>query len=47
VNRQAKIEEIYALAAVSIALPIHEGSSGVTTFHLRLEHYLQVCEVLA
>lgn len=47
VNKQAKIEEIYALAADSIALPIPEGSPAVTTFRLQLERYLQLCEVRA
>jgi transposase len=46
-NKQAKIEEIYALAAGSIALPIAEGSPAVTTFRLQLERYLQLCEVRA
>jgi transposase len=47
VNKQAKIEEMYALASGSIALPIHEGSPAVTTFRLQLERYLQLCEVRA
>jgi transposase len=47
VNKQAKIEEIYALAAGSIALPIPEGSPAVTTFRLQLERYLQLCQVRA
>ena len=44
VNKAAKIEEIYALAASSIALPIPEDSPAVGTFRLQLERYLQLCE---
>ena len=44
VNKAAKIEEIYGLAAGSIALPIPEDSPAVGTFRLQLERYLQLCE---
>ena len=44
VNKGAKIEEIYALAARSIALPIPEDSPAVASFRLQLERYLQLCQ---
>jgi transposase len=44
VHKQAKIQEIHALAVDSIALPIAVGSPAVTTFRLQLERYLQLCE---
>jgi transposase len=44
VHKQAKIEEIYALAARSIALPVDADSAAVTTFRLQLSRYLQLCE---
>jgi hypothetical protein len=47
VHKQAKIEEIYALASRSIALPIEVDSPAVTTFRLQLERYLQLCEARA
>jgi hypothetical protein len=37
VHKQAKLEEIYALAAHSIAFPIELTSAAVTTFHLQLD----------
>ena len=37
VNKGAKIDEIYALAARSIALPIPEDSPAVASFRLQLE----------
>jgi len=47
VHKQAKIEEIHALAARSIALPIGIESPAVATFRLQLERYLQLCEMRA
>jgi transposase len=44
VHKRAKIEEIYGLAARSIALPIAEDSPAVGTFRLQLERYLQLCQ---
>lgn len=44
VNKAAKLEEIYALAARSIALPIPEDSPAVASFRLQLERYLQLCQ---
>jgi transposase len=44
VHKQAKIQEIHALAVDSIALPIAVDSPAVTTFRLQLERYLQLCE---
>jgi transposase len=44
VHKQAKIAEIYALAARSIALPVPEPSPAVATFRLQLERYLQLCQ---
>lgn len=44
VHKQAKIEEIYALAARSIALPVAIDSAAVTTFRLQLDRYLRLCE---
>jgi len=45
VHKEAKIAEIYALAARSIALPMLESSPAVATFRLQLERYLQLCEI--
>jgi transposase len=44
VHKQAKIEEIHALATRSIALPVDVNSPAVTTFRLQLERYLQLCQ---
>lgn len=44
VHKQAKIQEIHALAVRSIALPVAMDSPAVTTFRLQLERYLQLCE---
>lgn len=43
VHKQAKIAEIYELAAHSIALPVGDDSPGVSTFRLQLDRYLQLC----
>ncbi len=45
VNQRAKLEEIYALATPSIALPLDEASPAVATFRLQLDRYLQLCQV--
>lgn len=45
VNKRAKLEEIYALATRSIALPLDEGSPAVATFRLQLQRYLELCQV--
>jgi transposase len=42
VNKQAKVEEIYALAGRSIALPVDNDSTAVSTFRLQLTRYLQL-----
>jgi len=47
VHKQAKIEEIHALAVKSIALPMDTGSPAVATFRLQLTRYLQLCEMRA
>jgi transposase len=44
VHKQAKIQEIYALARCSIALPMREDSPAVATFRMQLERYLQLCK---
>jgi transposase len=44
VHKEAKIRQIHALAARSIALPIEADSPAVSTFRLQLERYLQLCE---
>lgn len=44
VHKEAKIREIYALAARSIALPIAIDSPAIATFRLQLERYLQICQ---
>lgn len=44
VNKQAKVEEIYALASRSIALPVDGDSPAVSTFRLQLIRYLQLSE---
>lgn len=44
VHKRAKIEEIYGLAARSIALPIEEDSPAVGTFRLQLDRYLRLCQ---
>jgi|SRR5665213_829122 len=44
VHKEAKITEIYALAAHSIALPMLDGCPAITTFRLQLERYLQLSE---
>lgn len=44
VNKRAKLEEIYALATRSIALPLAADSPAVTTFRLQLERYLALCQ---
>jgi transposase len=44
VHKEAKIQEIYAMAARSIALPIDNHSVGIATFRLQLERYLQLCK---
>ena len=44
VHKREKIEEIHALAARSIALPIADDSPAVGTFRLQLERYLQLCQ---
>jgi transposase len=42
VHKEAKIEEIYALAERSIALPMSPDSPAVATFRVQLERYLQL-----
>lgn len=42
VHKQAKLEEIYALAARSIGLPVGEDSPAVGTFRLQLQRYLEL-----
>jgi len=44
VHKEAKIAEIYALAARSIALPMPDDCPAVTSFRLQLERYLRLCE---
>jgi transposase len=44
VHKQAKIAEIYALAADSIGLPVAPDSPAMATFRLQLERYLQLTE---
>lgn len=44
VHKEAKIQQIHALAMRSIALPIETDSTAVSTFRLQLERYLQLCE---
>jgi transposase len=45
VHKQAKIEEIHAMAARSIALPLSLDSPAVMTFRLQLTRYLQLCQM--
>jgi transposase len=45
VHKEAKIQQIHALAKRSIALPIEADSPAVATFRLQLERYLQLCEI--
>ncbi len=47
VHKQAKIEEIHALASRSIALPIDENSIAVMTFRLQLTRYLHLSQLRA
>jgi transposase len=47
VHKQAKIEEIHAIATRSIALPMDLDSPAVMTFRLQLTRYLQLCEMRA
>jgi len=44
VHKEAKIQQIHALATRSIALPIEADSPAVATFRLQLERYLQLCQ---
>ncbi len=44
VNKRAKLEEIYDLAACSIGLPVALDSPAVETFRLQLERYAELNE---
>jgi transposase len=44
VHKEAKISEIHALAARSIALPVRPDSLAARTFQMQLQRYLQLCQ---